>query len=124
MPEDMRHQPRFAVENPIFIELVSPEFGSHESGKIARGKTLDVSRSGLRVGLEQELPVGAILQVGVQLPASAGTLYLVSEVRWSLPVPGTGADPGWSAGLALCDADDSDIDDWWALVDALEASDQ
>jgi hypothetical protein len=43
--------------------------GSSEPGVIARCKTLDISRDGLRVTLEQQLQIGAILQLGVELPA-------------------------------------------------------
>ena len=121
MPEDMRQQRRFPVENTVFIELVSPEFGSNESAVIATCKSVEISRSGLRLTLEQELPVGAILQVGVELPARAGTLYLVGEVTWSEPIPDTGAEPAWSAGFALFNADDSDIDNWVALVSIMES---
>jgi hypothetical protein len=91
MPEETRRYTRFPIENTVFIELVAPEFGSSEPGVIARCKTLDISRDGLRVTLEQQLQVGAILQLGVELPAPAEPLYLVGEVKWSHPLPG--ADP-------------------------------
>lgn len=120
MPEDMRNHPRFPVQNTVFLELVSPEFGSKDAGTIARGKTLDVSRSGLLVSLNQDLLVGTILQVALELPGGNGTLYLVGEVRWCLPVPGTGTEPGWSAGLSLLNAEDSDIDNWIALMTTME----
>ncbi len=121
VPEDMRQYLRFPVENTVFVELVSPDFGSSESGTIVKCKTLGVSREGLQIILEQELPVGAILQFGVELPAKAGTLYLVGEVRWSLPIPGTGTEPSWSAGVALLDADESDIENWVALLAIMES---
>lgn len=121
MPEDKRQPVRFPVENTVFIELVAPEFGSNQAAVIISGKSVDASRAGLKVALEQELAVGAILQLAVQLPADAGTLYLVGEVTWSGPVPGTGAKPGWEAGLALHNADESDIDAWVSLVAAMEA---
>jgi hypothetical protein len=35
-------------------------------------------------------------------------------------VPGTGNEHPWSAGMALLDADDSDIDNWVALVAQME----
>jgi hypothetical protein len=121
MQKDMRKQPRFPVENTAFVELASPEFGSREAGEIARCKTSDVSRGGLRVKLDQALLVGAILQVGVQLPADSGTLYLVGDVRWCNPIPTSGAEPGWSAGLCLLKADDSDLDSWAALITTMES---
>jgi len=120
MPDEKRQQPRYPVENTVFIELVAPEFGSNESGVIVRCKSVEISRDGLRVTLEQELAVGAILQIGLELPADAGTFYLVGEVTWSEPIPGTGTEPAWGAGFALFNADDSDIENWVALVETME----
>jgi hypothetical protein len=40
--------------------------------------------------LEQKLAVGANLQIGLELPANAGTLLLVEKVAWSELIPGLG----------------------------------
>ena len=120
MPEDKRGHFRFPVASTVYVELISPEFGSNEATTIVKCKTLDVSIDGLRVTLEQPLPVGAILQLGVELPPRAGTLFLVGEVRWSHPLPGTGAGQSWAAGLATLNADDSDIDAWVELLTTME----
>lgn len=114
MPEDKRRHLRLPVESTVFIELVASGVGSNEEAKVARCKTLDVSRGGLRVSLEHELVVGAILQIGVELPDSEETLYLAGEVRWCLP--NSEPEPGWSAGFALLNAGDSDIDSWISLL--------
>ena len=121
MPEDMRQQTRYTVSSTVFIELAAPEFGSKDPGKIARCKTVDISRLGLRINLDQELAVNAILQLAVELPARAGTLFLAGEVRWCRPIPGTNRQPEWSAGLNLLNADASDIDSWGVLLDAMES---
>lgn len=120
MPEDKRGHFRFPVVSTVYVELISPEFGSNEAATIVKCKTLDVSRDGIRVTLEQALPVGAILQLGVELPAAAGTLFLVGEVRWSNPLPGTEATPSWAAGLGILNADESDIDNWVELLSSME----
>ena len=118
MPEDQRRHLRLPVESRVFIELVSAGVGSATAGKVAVCKTLDVSRGGLRVSLEQELVVGAILQIGVELPQREDTLYLAGEVRWCLANPAP--ESGWSAGFALLNAGDSDIDSWISLLTGME----
>lgn len=120
MPEDKRKQVRFPIENTVFIELVAPEFGSNEPAVIARAKSVEISRDGLRVTLAQELTAGAILQIAVELPADAGTLYLAGEVTWSGPIPGTGDEPAWAAGFALLNAEESDIASWVSLIALME----
>ena len=118
MPEDQRRHLRLPVESTVFIELVSPGVGSAESGKVATCRTLDMSRGGLRVSLEHQLEVGAILQIGVELPDAEETLYLAGEVRWCLA--NQPPDSGWSAGFALLNARDSDIDSWITLLTNME----
>ena len=102
----------------MFIELVSAGIGSADSGKVAVCNTLDVSRGGLRVSLEHELVVGAILQIGVELPDTQDTLYLTAEVRWCLQ--NQEEENSWSAGFALLNAGESDIDRWIALLAGME----
>jgi len=119
MPQDQRRHLRLAVESTVFIELVSPGVGKADSGKVAICKTLDVSRGGLRVSLEHQLVVGAILQIGVELPDYQETLYLAGEVRWCLA--NSEPDTGWSAGFAILNAGDSDVDRWIALLAGMES---
>lgn len=121
MQEEARKEPRFPLKNTVFIEIASPEFGSNRAGAIARGTTLDISRDGMRVRLEEVLLVGAILQVALELPDGAGTLYMIGEVRWCRPIPDSEPEPGWSAGLALLNAQDSDIENWVALLATMES---
>jgi hypothetical protein len=117
--EQKRTQPRFLVEHTVFIELLSPRMGNNESGKVAMCKTLDISCDGLRVSLEQELTVGAILQIGVQVPDSQDTLYLAGEVRWCRAAENVAQR--WTAGFKLMNADNSDIGSWIALVTRMES---
>ncbi len=118
MAEEQRRHLRLPVESTVFIELVSPGVGRATSGSVAVCKTLDVSRGGLRVSLEYELVVGAILQIGVELPQRQETLYLAGEVRWCLA--NQAPETGWSAGFALLNAGDSDIDSWISLLVDME----
>jgi len=118
MPEEQRRHPRPPVESAVFIELVAAEAGSAEPSEIVICKTLDASRRGLRVTLDQELLVGSILQIGVELADSADTLYLAGEVRWCLA--NKAPETGWSAGLALLNANGSDIDHWVLLLAHIE----
>ena len=119
MSEDKRRHLRLPVTSTVFIELLAEDVAGGESAKVAICKTLDVSRGGLRVGLEQELVVGAILQIGVELPDSGEPLYLAGEVRWCLP--NTPPETGWTAGFALLNAGDSDIDDWTAVLTRMDS---
>jgi Tfp pilus assembly protein PilZ len=92
--------------------------GQSESGKMLTCKTLNVSRGGLQVSLAVELTVGAILQIGVDLPGATDTLYLAGEVRWCLPR--NDEKHPWLAGFQILNADDTDIARWAALISSME----
>ena len=118
MPEQRRQHLRLPIASTTFIELLSPRLGQSESGKMITCSTMDVSRGGLQVLLAEELTVGAILHIGVDLPNAEDTLYLAGEVRWCLP--SNDALQPWMAGFQILNANNSDIDRWVAIISALE----
>ena len=119
MPEQRRKHLRLPIESTTFIELLSPRLGQSESGRMITCKTLNVSRGGLQVSLEEKLTVGSILQIGIDLPGSEHTLYLAGEVRWCLP--DNNDTPAWMAGFQILNADDSDIARWVELIVKMES---
>ncbi|MCB1704785.1 MAG: PilZ domain-containing protein [Halioglobus sp.] len=117
MPEQRKYL-RLPLECTTFIELLSPRLGQSESGKMVRCSTINVSRGGLQVILAEPLTVGAILQIGVDLPNWADTLYLAAEVRYCQP--SNNAQQPWIAGFQILNANDSDVERWVALITVME----
>lgn len=118
MAQDKRRHLRLPLQSRVFIELVAADIGCDDSGKVAQCRTLDVSRGGLRVTLEHQLVPGAIHQIGVELPDTGKTFYLAGEVRWC--IANRPPEHGWTAGFALLNAGDSDIDSWARLLAEME----
>ena len=112
--EKRRHE-RLTFQGTIFIELVSPGMSGHD-GEVVMCKTIDISRSGLRVGVDREFTVGAILQIGVDLLDAEETLYLAGEVKWCGP-----AEDRWLVGFELMNANDSDIEAWRAALTGMDS---
>jgi Tfp pilus assembly protein PilZ len=113
MSSDKRKHQRLSQEVTIFIELASAGLGDDDA-KIALCQSVNISHSGLRVRLNHELIVGAILQIGVELPHAEDTLYLAAQVIWCKR--DDQADYAWSAGLKLMNANDSDIETWRTVL--------
>lgn len=118
MEGEQRKYVRLNLESTVFIELMAAAVAGEEDAQVARCKTLDISRGGLRVQLNHSLTIGAIHQIGVELSRDERTLYLAGEVKWCLPVKGS--DDTWTAGFELLNASDSDIENWYALVEEME----
>jgi len=118
---EQRKYLRLPVDSTTFIELVSPGIGDSSKGIVVTCKTLNVSRGGLLVTLDQEIPVGAILQIGVDIPEAEDTLYMAGEVRWGTPAENTGdEESAWQAGFQILNSADSDIDRWVGLIGSME----
>lgn len=118
MPEQRRQHLRLPIESTTFIELLSPRLAQNDSGRTVTCKTANVSRGGLQVTLTEELPVGSILQIGVDLPDAETTLYLAGEVRWCLP--SKDVQSPWMAGFQILNAENSDIARWAELIASME----
>lgn len=109
---------RVAVESTTFVEVESPGMKENEAGRVVACQSLDVSRSGLQVVLEEEVIIGAILQIGVAMPGAQETIYLVGTVRWCRP--NSEQTNTWTCGFQLINADDTDIKTWINLITDLE----
>jgi hypothetical protein len=118
MTSNNRRFLRLPVESRVFIELESPPPGSIAPGKVARCETLEVSRNGLRARLNESVTVGAILQIGVELPGSNEPFYLVAQVRWRMQDKDR---PGhWIGGFEILNAQGSDIEQWEAALEVMD----
>jgi hypothetical protein len=118
MAEDKRRHLRLPMQSRVFVELVAPDIGEDDSGQVVLARTLDVSRGGMRVSLEQKLAPDAIHQIAIELAKPAQTLYLAGEVRWCLAR--RAPQSGWTAGFALLNASGSDLASWTALLAGME----
>jgi hypothetical protein len=116
-----KHQRQFLrlpTESRVFIELESPPPGSLGPGKVARCETLEVSRGGLRARIGESVTVGAILQIGVELPGEEEPFYLVAQVRWRKQ---DDENPGfWIAGFEILHSMGSDIEQWEAALQVMD----
>ena len=117
MPEQKRKHLRLPIESMTFIELMSPRMNQTKPGRLATCKSLNIPRDGLQVVLEEEITVGAFLQIGIALPGAEDTLYLVGEVRWCQP--GEDEKDTWIVGFQLLHADKSDFVRWVEFIAAM-----
>ncbi len=109
---------RLPIETRVFVELESAAPGSLGAGKIARCETLEVSEGGLRVRLGEAVSVGAILQVGVELPGEDEPFYLVAQVRWRKR--DEERPEYWLAGFEVLNAHGSDVGHWSEALQVME----
>lgn len=111
-----RREERVELEATILIEIIAAR--SSQPGDVIMCHSLDLSRSGLQVVLDEDMDIGSIFRLCVDLP-DAEPIYLVAEVKWRRPDAETDA---WRIGFALFESDGTDIDRWKDTVETLIAA--
>lgn len=113
---------RLPVESRVFIEIEAPSPGSSGPGKVAHCETLEVSLGGLQARIRDAVSVGAILQIGVELPGKNEPFYLVAQVRWCRQDENKDQDntAPWTAGFEILNALGSDIEQWEAALQVMD----
>ena len=105
-----RVETRLDLEETIFIEVIASD--SKSAGTIVMCNSLDLSANGLQVIVDEEISIGSILRLCIDL-RDAEPIFLVAEVKWQRPDADTG---GFRIGFLLFESDDTDIQRWKELV--------
>lgn len=72
---ERRREPRYASDNPAVVTILA-------SGTVMEGRTVNISKSGLRVRTDQ------VLEEGSRIRVMFGTVIAFGEVRWCRAVSG------------------------------------
>ncbi|MFT7687992.1 MAG: hypothetical protein ACI9FB_003350 [Candidatus Azotimanducaceae bacterium] len=109
---EYREETRIEQEETIFIEVLSSE----ENNDVIMCTSLDLSANGLQVVVDNDIPIGSILRLCIDLP-DKDPIFLVGEVMWKRPDPDSDSI---RLGFLLFESDDSNIEEWklW-MADAL-----
>ena len=111
--QNNRGETRLDLEETIFIEIIASDKNS--AGSVIMCNSLDLSANGLQVIVDEEISMGTILRLCIDLK-DADPIFLVGEVMWQRPDAETG---GFRIGFSLFEADDTDIGRWKSLVSDL-----
>jgi len=107
--ESTRYQQKEALDMKIAFSSENPNL----LGKTICGSTVDVSASGIRVELNQEIKVDSVLDVWVRLKGNNKRYFLTGNVRWCGEMDG--ADK-YQIGVVLRERSDTvtDLTSWRA----------
>lgn len=111
--EERRFAPRTAHEDQIIIKIVSSSSDQLGTGRTIYCRTADISRRGIRLQLEQELPAGTVLELWVIPVQRRGTLVLTGDVRWCKATQG---GRSLLAGIQVRHEPTTDFKEWEAMI--------
>lgn len=110
MSNEQRQEFRLEQKQTIFIEVKNRYVCEGVSQtRLLICNSLDLSANGIRAIIGEEIPVGAIYQLAVEITNSGQTLCLAAQVKWIKP---TKDNNGFEVGLMILESDDTDIEAW------------
>ena len=116
--QNQRLWTRLTQTGSIFIEMLSEDISGTDPGKILLCGAVDISQYGLQVSVDEELVIGSILRLAVDLGGSV--VQLVGEVKWvRRDTAGKGA---YRVGFKIFESDVTDVEQWKNLIARLAQS--
>jgi hypothetical protein len=119
---DKRIEARKPLHERVDLEIISDGGSEGGPGGVAINlldcRTVDVSPSGLRLMMNQSVPVGTIMNMCVVVDGGERRFHLTAEIRWIRPSP----EPGWLlAGFEIYDTEYSDSAAWRYFLQRVSA---
>ncbi|MDH5424849.1 MAG: PilZ domain-containing protein [Gammaproteobacteria bacterium] len=108
-----RKASRYARQDRVMAQVMASIQPDDTAKKSWPAKTLDISKRGLRILGSDSLPIGAVVDLWVEIAGLKGKFYLSSEVRWSRVDDRLGP----IMGVELREGLGSDIGHWQRLFD-------
>ena len=106
-----RIAPRMIRSEAVALELVKPGGPDLGSGQVLGIRTLDISRSGMRIAVSQPIDIGHIYDLCIDLTDHRKRFLLTGEIRWCRK----DADGQWEAGIEVLDGEGTDSEEWEAM---------
>ncbi|MDH5394015.1 MAG: PilZ domain-containing protein [Gammaproteobacteria bacterium] len=112
-PLNNRKNNRYARQDRLIAQVLASMHSADTEKPSWPAKTLDISRRGLRIMGGDSLPIGAVVDLWVEIAGLKGRFHLNSEVRWS----SMDDRLGYIMGVELREGLGSDIGHWERLFE-------
>ncbi|MEZ5570977.1 MAG: PilZ domain-containing protein [Halioglobus sp.] len=116
---ERRKHERIEVVKAIFIEVIRSGSKRESENTIIRCETVDISVSGLRIHIPQQIPQGSRLNIAVPMDDWKENLELVGQAVWVRPVEN---GSGFWVGLELGDSSRDTMHKWFKVVHSLSST--
>jgi len=112
--QERRNSIRYELNEALDMKIVFSSENPGLLGKTLCGSTIDVSASGLRIELNQQIKLDSVLDVWVTLKESKKKYFLTGNVRWCKEME---VGEYFQIGVILRERSDTitDLDSWQAV---------
>lgn len=110
---DKRMHPRLETDDRLFTQVVLSAEDPDLVGTTLSCTAVNMSVGGIQFSTATALPIGALLDLWVDISSRPGKFFLAGEVRWSRPSePDEMGNAQWLIGVQLKSGAATDILDW------------
>ena len=112
--EERRGSTRYQQKEALDMKIAFSSENPNLLGKTINGSTVDVSASGLRIELNQQIKIDSVLDVWVRLKENNKRYFLTGNVRWCSEMEAVGY---YQIGVVLRERSDTvtDLRGWRAV---------
>ena len=112
---ERRRHVRLELDEKLFVQIVSASDAKELVGKTYFCKTLDVSESGLKITVQQEVPKNCEVELWVQIHSTAKKYFLFGHTQWCIGLEQAGGN--YELGIKLKEGEETDLKKWQYLFD-------
>lgn len=110
---DKRMHARLESDDRLFTQVVLSADDPELVGTTLSCTAINMSVGGIQFVTATPLPIGALLDLWVDISSRPGKFFLAGEVRWTRPGEGEPRKPTlWHVGVQLKSGAATDIIDW------------
>lgn len=109
--DERRTEARIYRSGEIFVEVASAEPADGSLPEIIRCEVLDLSATGAQLLADEDMLIGAIHTLVIDLDEYSDNYRLAGEVRWT-----QSCRDGYLVGLEFLDSEQTRIDEWKSLL--------
>lgn len=110
---DKRMHPRLESDDRLFTQVVLSADDPDLVGTTLSCTAINMSVGGIQFATGTPLPIGALLDLWVDISSRPGKFFLAGEVRWTRPGEAESNDPDlWHIGVQLKSGAATDIINW------------
>lgn len=117
---ERRDNPRLMRDDRLFIQVLAASEKPELVGATLSCTTVDISRQGIRLGVDQEAPVGSEIELWIDIKGMAGKYFLNGYIKWCYELDSDSTP--FELGIELVDKEMTDYHVWQSMVDEMEES--
>ena len=115
---ERRGNPRLMRDDRLFIQILSASENPDLVGVTLSCSMVDISRHGIRLGIDQEAPVDSEIELWIDVKGMAGKYFLSGVIKWCYELDSDST--AYELGIELVDMALTDYGLWQGMVDEME----